>query len=142
MFRNLYVWKIRNVSVSLYNRCIHGHYITSTQLCNTLLITLLGGVTNRDVIWWGGQGGMECLLPWFWKIVTFCVFANKILYFSYFAPLSKSVKILPPLEKNGNESLVTKVSKACTVVRTQNLRITSEATYQFGHHCSFLILLI
>jgi len=46
----------------------------------------------------GGAGRAICPL-WFWKVGIFCVFAYKMLYFSYFAPPRKSVKILPPWKK-------------------------------------------
>jgi len=51
---------------------------------------------SRDDIGKGGRG--EFALPWFWKIVIFCVFAHNIFFSSYFAPLPprKSVKILTP----------------------------------------------
>jgi len=47
----------------------------------------------------GGVGG-GASPPWFWQILIFCFFAHTILFFSNLPPPPrKTVKILPPLEK-------------------------------------------
>jgi len=70
----------------------------------------------RDVIW-GGQGGHSP--PWIWKIVSFCDFAYKILFFFIFCPpLEIRSKFCPPLEKTEMTSLAPPSASNCLINRS------------------------
>jgi len=64
-------------------------------------------VLHRDVIWWGGAVGEAFApppCPQNLKIVTFGVFAYKILFFLHFAPPPKGVgQNFAPPKKTSND---------------------------------------